>query len=97
MTGELISRKKLQSIFTPGRKLELIGCLVPMPNGPQQRTVKAIKSYGFDMERPDGKVSRLDFLPGQKIEAFSEGGEVREIVLWDAGSLGVAAAHYRLL
>lgn len=30
MTGTIISRKQLQSIFALGTKLELIGCLVPM-------------------------------------------------------------------
>lgn len=40
-------------------------------SAPQLRTVKAHRSYGYDMETPDGKVSRLDFQAGQIVEAYS--------------------------
>lgn len=96
MTGTILSRRELKTLFYVGRKLELIACYVPM-NGPQPRTVKAHRSYGYDMEKPDGKVSRLDFTPGQRIEAFSPAGNgYTEVVIWDDKS-GIAAAHYRLL
>lgn len=98
MTGTILSKRELKTLFYVGRKLELIGCYVPMKNGPEARTVKAHRSYGYDMEKPDGRVSRLDFAPGMKIEAFSDAGNgYTEVVIWDGGSLGLAAAHYRLL
>lgn len=95
MTGHILTRSELKTLFYVGRKLELIACYVPMP-APQARTVKAHRSYGYDMEKSDGKVSRLDFQPGMKIEAFSPTGNgYTEVVLWDAQGQG--AAHYRLL
>ena len=94
MTGNKLTRKELQTLFYVGRKLELIGCYVQMA-GPQPRTVKAHRSYGYDMEKPDGKVSRLDFESGQTIEGFSDGNGYLEVVIWDRQ--GNAAAHYRLL
>lgn len=97
MTGTKLSRKELQTLFYVGRKLELIGCYVPM-DGPKPRTVKAHRSYGYDMETPEGKVSRLSFETGQTIEAFSPAGNgFTEVIIWDPSSLGIAAAHYRLL
>lgn len=95
MTGTILSRKELQTLFYVGRKLELIGCYVPM-SGPKPRTVRAHRSYGYDMETPEGKVSRLDFQRGQVIEGFSPAGNgFTEVVIWD--NAGIAAAHYRLL
>lgn len=95
MTGTILSRKELQTLFYVGRKLELLACYVPMAS-PSARTVKAHRSYGYDMQKDDGKVSRLDFARGMKIEAFSPSGNgYTEVVLWDAQ--GIGAAHYRLL
>jgi hypothetical protein len=96
MTGTKLSRKELQTLFYVGRKLELLACYVPMKDGPQARTVKAHRSYGYDMERQDGKVSRLDFEAGQVIEGFSPAGNgFTEVIIRDRE--GNAAAHYRLL
>lgn len=96
MIGTKLSRRELQTLFHVGRKLELIGCYVPMKNGPQARTVKAHRSYGYDMETSEGKISRLAFETGQVIEGFSPAGNgYTEVVIWD--SAGGAAAHYRLL
>lgn len=98
MTGNILTKRELKTLFYVGRKLELIGCYVPMKNGPQARTVKAHRSYGYDMETADGRISRLDFQTGQRIEAFSPAGNgYTEVIIWDAGELGIAAAHYRLL
>ena len=91
--GTIISRKELQKLFHVGRKLELLACYVPM-NGAQPRTVKAQRSYGYDMEKADGKVSRLSFETGQRIEVYGKPFPV-EVVIWDTA--GIAAAHYRLL
>ena len=94
---QVISRKQLQSLFYVGRKLELLACYVPMAS-PQGRTVKAHRSYGYDMEKPDGKVSRLDFQAGQIIEAYSPAGNgYTEVIISDKNALGTVAAHYRLL
>lgn len=96
MTGTKLSRRELQALFHVGRKLELLACYVPMKDGPQARTVKAQRSYGYDMEKPDGKVSRLAFESGQVIEGFSPAGNgFTEVVIWDRA--GIPAAHYRLL
>jgi hypothetical protein len=93
-TTYVISKRELKALFYVGRKLELIGCYVPMA-APQARTVKAHRSYGYDMEKPDGKVSRLDFQTGQRIEAYSPAGNgYTEVIISDAG--GAVAAHYRL-
>jgi len=93
----VISRRQLKTLFYVGRKLELIACYVPMAE-PQSRVVKAQRSYGYDMERADGKVSRLDFNPGQIIEAYSPAGNgYTEVIIRDGGPLGIVAAHYRLL
>jgi hypothetical protein len=92
--GTIISRNELKTLFHVGRKLELLACYVPMKNGPQPRTVKAQRSYGYDMETSEGKVSRLSFETGQKIEVYGKPFPV-EVVIWD--SAGIAAAHYRLL
>lgn len=94
---QVISRRELKSLFYVGRKLELIGCYVPMA-APQARTVKAHRSYGYDMEKPDGKVSRLDFQTGQIIEAYSPAGNgYTEVIISDNNTLRTVAAHYRLL
>ena len=94
---QVISRNELKTLFYVGRKLELIGCYVPMKE-PQPRTVKAQRSYGYDMEKPDGKVSRLDFQAGQRIEAYSPAGNgYTEVIISDSDSFGTVAAHYRLL
>lgn len=94
---QVISRRELQTLFYIGRKLELIGCYVPM-FAPLPRTVKAHRSYGYDMEKPDGRVSRLDFQKGQIIEAYSPAGNgYTEVIIKDGDALGTVAAHYRLL
>ncbi len=96
MTGTKLSRNELKTLFFVGRKLELLACYVPMKGGPKPRTVKAHRSYGYDMETLEGKVSRLSFESGQIIEGFSPAGNgFTEVVIWD--SAGIAAAHYRLL
>lgn len=89
-----LSKRELQTIFYVGRKLELVACYVPMAQ-PQARTVKAQRSYGYDMQREDGKVSRLDFESGQKIVAVSAGLAPYEIKIVDG--TGEVAAQYRLL
>ena len=94
---QVISKRELRTLFYVGRKLELIGCYVPMA-APQLRTVKAHRSYGYDMEKPDGKVSRLDFQAGQIVEAYSPAGNgYTEVIISDPGPLSTVAAHYRLL
>jgi hypothetical protein len=94
---QVISRKELKTLFYVGRKLELIGCYVPM-TAPKPRTVKAHRSYGYDMETPEGKVSRLDFQSGQIIEAYSPAGNgYTEVIITDSNHLRTVAAHYRLL
>jgi hypothetical protein len=94
---QVISKRELKTLFYVGRKLELIGCYVPMA-APQARVVKTHRSYGYDMEKPDGKVSRLDFNPGQIVEAYSPAGNgYTEVIISDPGPLHTVAAHYRLL
>ena len=94
---QLISKRELRTLFYVGRKLELLACYMPMA-APQPRTVKAQRSYGYDMEKPDGKVSRLDFQTGQRIEAYSPAGNgYTEVIISDPDSFGTVAAHYRLL
>jgi hypothetical protein len=94
---DVISKRELKTLFYVGRKLELLACYVPM-SAPQARTVKAQRSYGYDMEKPDGKVSRLDFQTGQIIEAYSPAGNgYTEVIVRDPGRLGIVAAHYKLL
>ncbi len=93
----VISKRELKTLFYVGRKLELIGCYVPMA-APQSRTVKAQRSYGYDMQKNDGKVSRLDFAPGQIIEAYSPAGNgYTEVIISDGEGLRQVAAHYKLL
>lgn len=93
----ILSKRELKTLFYVGRKLELLACYVPMKE-PQARTIKAQKSYGYDMEKPDGKISRLDFNPGQIIEAYSPAGNgYTEIIIRDSDSFGTVAAHYKLL
>ena len=93
---QVISKRELKTLFYVGRKLELIGCYVPMAS-PQPRTVKAQRSYGYDMEKLDGKVSRLDFQTGQIIEAYSPAGNgYTEVIIKDPDQK-TTAAHYRLL
>ena len=90
-----LSRRELSTLLYPGRKLELIACLVPMTQ-PQTRTVKAKRSYGYDMLREDGRVSRLDFESGQKIIGVSDAGNgftAFKVTMPD----GEIAAHYRLV
>ncbi|HET7150861.1 MAG TPA: hypothetical protein VFI60_05585 [Candidatus Acidoferrum sp.] len=97
MGTQVISKRELKTLFYVGRKLELIGCYVPMA-APQLRTVKAHRSYGYDMETPDGKVSRLSFHAGQIVEAYSPAGNgYTEVIISDPGPLATVAAHYRLL
>lgn len=94
---QVISRRELKTLFYVGRKLKLLACYVPMAV-PQSRTVKAHRSYGYDMEKPDGKVSRLDFQTGQVIEAYSPAGNgYTEVIISDTNGLGTVAAHYELL
>jgi len=93
-TETRISRAELRTLFYVGRKLELIACLM----GPtlQARTVKAPRSYGYDMEKPDGNVSNLRFESGQWITAVSPAGNgYTEVKVFTAE--GELAAHYRLL
>lgn len=96
-TTHVISRKELKTLFYVGRKLELIGCYLPMA-APKPRTIKAQRSYGYDMETPEGKVSRLDFQTGQIIEAYSPASNgYTEVIISDPDSFHTVAAHYRLL
>ena len=93
----ILSRRELKTLFYVGRKLELIGCYLPMA-APKPRTVKAQRSYGYDMDTPEGKVSRLAFETGQIIEAYSPAGNgYTEVIIRDSNALGSVAAHYRLL
>ena len=94
---QVISKRELRTLFYVGRKLELIGCYMPMA-APKARTVKAHRSYGYDMETPEGKVSRLDFNKGQIIEAYSPASNgYTEVIISDSEGLRQVAAHYRLL
>jgi hypothetical protein len=94
-TSELtLSRRELQTLLYVGRKLELIACYVPM-KAAQARTVKAQRSYGYDLLKDDGKVSRLDFESGQKIVGITAGNGFYEVKIVDRD--GNIAAHYRLL
>ena len=96
VTSEIpLSRNELKTVFYVGRKLELIGCYLPMAT-PQMRTVKAHRSYGYDMTKEDGRVSRLDFETGQRIIGISPiGNGFTEVKIVDAQ--GNVAAHYRLV
>ena len=89
-----LSRAELRTLLYVGRKLELIACYVPMA-APQSRTVKEHKSYGYLMQREDGKESRLDFETGQTIVGISAGNGFYEFKIVDAE--GKTAAHYKLL
>jgi len=90
-----LTRNELKTLFYIGRQLELIGCYVPMKE-PQPRTVKEHRSYGFDMLKPDGKVSRMDWIKGGLIEGISPAGNgYTEVIIRD--ERGEVAAHYRLL
>jgi len=98
-TTQVISRRELKTLFYIGRRLELIGCYVPMA-APQSRVIRAQRShgYGYDMETLEGKISRLDFNPGQIIETYSPAGNgYTEVIIRDSGPLGIVAAHYRLI
>lgn len=90
-----LSRNELKTVFYVGRKLELIGSLLG-PNAPKSRTVKAHRSYGYDMETETGKTSRLDFESGQYITAVSPAGNGYTEVKIHMPN-GEIAAHYRLL
>ena len=96
MTQEFrLTRKEFTTLLYTGRKLELIACYLPVTT-PQPRIVKAQRSYGFDLERPDGKISRLDGFTGMKFIAVSDGGNgFIEVKLVD--NEGNIAAHYKLL
>lgn len=90
-----LSRNELRTLFYVGRNLELIGCYMPMA-APQSRTVAAHKSYGFEMRKPDGRLSRMDFCTGERIIGISEAGNgFTEVKIVD--EKGETAAHYRLL
>lgn len=89
-----LSRRELQTLFYVGRKLELIACLLPMA-APVSRVVAAHRSYGYDMLKPDGKLSRLDFETGQKIVGVHAGNGFYEVKILSPDR--EIAAHYRLL
>jgi len=91
-----LSRRELQTLFYVGRKLELIGCYLPM-SAPSPRTIAAHRSYGYDMAKDDdGKVSTLRFETGNTIIGISPAGNgFTEVKIMDAA--GKMAAHYRLL
>lgn len=89
-----LTRRELQTLLYTGRKLKLVACLVPMAQ-PQARTVQTQRSYGYDMLREDGKVSRLDFESGQSIVGVSDGTGFQSVkVLMPDGEV---AAQYELL
>jgi hypothetical protein len=91
-----LTRNELKTLFYVGRKLELVNSLMG-PCAPQSRTVKAQRSYGYDLEKADGRISRLDLLAKERITAVSPAGngytEVK-VYLYETGEL---AAHYNLL
>ena len=89
-----LSKSELKTLFYVGRKLELIGCYLPMTQA-SPRIVKEHKSYGYLMAREDGRESRLDFAAGQQIFGVSAGNGYSEVKIKDAD--GTLAAHYRLL
>ncbi len=90
-----LSRNELKTLLYVGRQLELVACLMPMAQ-PQARMVKAQRSYGYDMLRQDGSVSRLDFEAGQQVYGVSPAGNgFTEVVVKMPD--GEVAARYRLL
>ena len=95
-TSEIkLSRRELQTLFYVGRKLELIGCYMPMA-APSSRTVSAHKSYGYDMTKEDGRISTLRFEAGNVILGVSPiGNGFTEVKIVDSD--GQLAAHYKLL
>src|SRR6516165_1753296 len=50
-----LTRNELKTLFYVGRKLELVNSLMG-PCAPQARTVKAQRSYGYDLEKADGRI-----------------------------------------
>jgi hypothetical protein len=91
-----LSRNELKTLFYVGRKLELIGSdMGPSPT-PIPRTVKAHRSYGYDMEKPDGRTSSLRFQVGDVPFGISPAGNgFTEVKIVDHA--GAVVAHYRLL
>ncbi|MCZ6691081.1 MAG: hypothetical protein O7H41_15945 [Planctomycetota bacterium] len=55
-----ISKAAFKRMFTPGTVWDLTHCLIgPVPAEKQRRTVKAVRSFGAEVTKPDGSVSRL--------------------------------------
>jgi hypothetical protein len=89
-----LSRRELQTVFYIGRKIELIGCYLPMKE-PSNRTVKAHRSYGYEMLKDDGRTSYLRHEAGETILGVTPAGNgFTEIKILDAND--ELAAHYRL-
>ena len=88
-----LSRRELKTVFYVGRKMQLIACYLPMA-APSSRTVAAHKSYGYDMTKEDGRVSRLDIGKGNRIVAVCDGAGMQSIKILD--ETGTLAAHYKL-
>ncbi len=91
-----LSRKELKTLFYVGRKLALTHCLVGAVNPPSPRTVAARKSYGFEMQREDGRLSRMEFETGYKIVGLSPAGNGFTAVKIVTPE-GRTAAEYELL
>jgi len=89
-----LTRSELKTLFHVGRKLELVACYLPIKQQ-EFRTVQAHRSYGYDMARPDGKISTLRFESGNTIDAQSDGTGFQFVSIIDAQ--GETAAKYRLL
>lgn len=88
-----LSRRELATLFYVGRKLELIASYCGTTNQP--RTIKAHKSYGYVLARPEGGAdSYLRFEKGNIIRGVSAGNGFYEVKIVDED--GVLAAHYRL-
>ena len=88
-----LTRNELKTLFYVGRRLRLIDCLVGRCDS--LRTVKAHKSFGYEMLREDGKVSRLDFNKGDYIVAESFSCGYSKVMIYNAD--GQLCAKYEVL
>lgn len=88
-----LTRNELKTLFYIGRKLRLIDCLI----GPcsKVRTVKAQKSYGYEMLTDEGKTSFLRFDKGDYVVAESFACGYSKVMIFNSD--GTLAAKYEVL